>query len=315
MPQLDATMPQPGATKQEQDVVPEWVVFYTSSVSADAHVEAAIYRLDVGLCENASSSLPSFVAYDLDLPTDELVYECKAVVEKQDLVSSSDGTEVIIWDECEGERVKLRGYRWEPVGKGYPLVAHFDGDRVEMALDRVAVYDRLSCAADLFCRLTYDLSQRIPPFNRSSAALLSACVVFPDDEPPNVLTSTHPEEVVLALYTQYHLGTAMAKQYFAPGAWELMGECRSGQCGPPEMPGATVEVCVEEMNILELREALCPTSQDCPAQAFIETKLAFQYEDGLLHPASPMTLTWQLQWIDDGWRLMMAVPVENGAPP
>ena len=243
------------------------------------------------------------------------MYECKAKVERNDLLSRYDGKEVIIWDECGTERTKLRAYRWDPVGKGYPPVAYFEGDRVEMALNRVAVYDWLPCAAKLFCRMTYDLSQPMPLFSQDMLTPSEECVVFPNGVPNNILTSPHPEEVVLALYTQYHLSTAMAKQYFAPGAWELMGECRNGQCGPPEMPGSTVKVCVREMSIVEDREIQCPPGSTCPDQALVQASLVFQYEDGSPHFASPITLTWQLQWIDDGWRLMMATPVEGGAPP
>ncbi len=224
-----------------------WVVFYRFDLpqqedSSVAPIGGAIYWLD--------SQRPAAVdKKDLFLPDGMYLCECDCQAHREDLVSRSDGEELLITDHCDERITRLVVYRWVGKPPYYEYVHHFSGDQITWTQNRITVESRLPSVlplarSQLVERKVYVIEgQDGGGWRWVEGQKELSCLAGVPYEPDR---SFYPEKVVLALYAHY-TDTFKIRNYFTEAGWERAGGCWNSQCGCP-MPREQVQyVRVEEL--------------------------------------------------------------------
>jgi hypothetical protein len=290
----------PGALNEE------WAVFHRAGAPSEHLTDAVVFRLSTEGPPTASAEVPSFVAYDLDVPGEEHLCECECVADRFDLLSAYEGTELLIWDKCNGELTKLFAYHWITESLEYELLMRFDGDLIQVELDRVAVDNRCAERVGLALRCVYSAPEgglgsdgqqagdSTPVLN---ARFSSQCeCIFVDGLPDDVLASPYPEVVVLSLYHQFDDADKI-RGYFTADAWDSQGRFEVGRYGCSKTHSPIVRVRVTGVDVGEdrcVREACVPDSAD------VKADIVCEHEDG---SRQAVRVEWSLQWEGSGWRL------------
>ncbi|HEY73070.1 MAG TPA: hypothetical protein G4N99_07330 [Thermoflexia bacterium] len=303
----------------------EWVLFYREGAPPGNPIVAIAYRLILDRYARVSNKSPSFVAYDLEMPCDGYMCQCECRAKRAELLSAYQGPELIIQDKCDEEWTRLRAYRWITETMEYQLLAHFDGDDIRIERDQVTIDNYASGGADLAIRCQYFPQAGALLFNEKDAFVKCECV-FPNGLPKekDILTSPHPETVVLAIYNQtQYTGTVKMQPYFAEGVWDSIGGWGVGQLGCPTMSSPVARVRVLGMDIAENRAVRDRVHEACPSeetiatadQAIVVVDACCEYMDGSECERGdgpiPVPVMWSLIWEENGWRVQ-GPPTQGG---
>ncbi len=301
----------------EETLDQEWIMFYREGDPAENPIIAVAYRLIWDNYAGVSNKSPSFVAYDLEMPCDDYMCQCKCKAERAELLSAYEGLELVIRDRCDEKWASLRAYRWITDTMEYQLLAHFDGDDIHIERDQVTIDNYAPGGANLAIRCQYFPRKGALLFNEGEAYAKCDCV-FPNGIPKeeDVLASPHPEVVVLTLYNHaQHTETTDPQPYFAEGVWDSMGEWNVEKLGCPTMSSPVARVRVLGMDIAESRSVRNRVREACPPaeaatmadQAIVAVDARCEYMDGSESGGGDgpvdVSVMWLLIWEEDGWRV------------
>jgi len=273
----------------------EWIIMcyfdQTFPPGAQQHgspIAAYVYYVD-------DSTPPNTLAYELRVPGDDYLCECRCVPTMNDVLSVPPGPELVLGDTCDGERMRLTIFQWDRTKPAYLPVGHFLGHYISSTPDTVIVEEFQMTRAQLALRQTYhpidgrtyyldDQGTLVPPAEQE--------IVFSHEEPKDVTLSRYPENVVLAFYNHY-TDTAKASAYFAAGMWGQLGQCDTGQCGCTAPRSQIAHVRVTSLQHVE-----DPTD---PNHTTVEATVVCEYLDGT--PENGTFARWHLIHTADRWQL------------
>jgi hypothetical protein len=196
-------------------------------------IRAVVYQID-------EEELPNILAHELLTPDNDYLCECACALTMEDVLSGLDGPELVVRDQCNGERSRLTIFHWDSVQIKYVSGGHFHGHEIEVAPNEVRVEERLLDRAQLARRTIHHSSDGIT-YDWSRDEL-----IFCHEEPQDVTSSPYPEKVVLSLYNHY-TDTAKIQTYFTVAGWERLGQCDTGRCGCSSMRFEVAHVWVTDL--------------------------------------------------------------------
>jgi len=273
----------------------EWIIMcyfdQASPPGAQQHgnpIAAYIYQPD-------DSKPPNTLAYELRVPGDDYLCECRCVPTMNDALSELPGPELVLGDTCDGERMRLTIFQWDRTKPAYLPVGHFLGHYISITSDTVIVEELQVTRAQLAIRQTYHPAGGQTYYLDNQGTLVPPAeqeIVFSHGEPEDVTLSPYPEKVVLAFYNHY-TDTAKIRAYFADGAWDGLGQCDTGQCGCTAPRSEITHVRVTSLQYTE-----DPTD---PNRTTVEVTVVCEYPDGT--PGNDRFVQWHLIHTADRWQL------------
>jgi len=277
----------------------EWVVLYRFDLPSETGHDGSPIG---GVVYQPGDSSPfALTPYELRPQGGNYLCECECTAAMEDVLSGSQGPELVVRDRCNGEITKLSIFYWEPGKEEYVPRGYFSGSRVEIELNSVTVDQRLPHRAQLALRQTYRPSDGETYYEPLEQGILVMPekyeLVFYQAEPKDVKRSPYPEKVVLAFYNHY-TDDQQAAEYFTEKGWEQLEQCAAGRCG---CASARSEIAHVRVTNLQPEEYTYGKNSPGSDRAVFDFNVLCEHRDGTLEDET--FVRWYLVRQDDRWRL------------